>query len=127
MFAMSGNPVLELVSEIIYDFSQSFLPYGMFWRHRDRARAYAIHRRDLAKAILDHDPEIALVHSRRCQHLVVQWAREDEELDPRREPQTDDDIRVGADLICWRIRRHDCQRGTARRRRWGERGGGKEW
>src|SRR3546814_10103308 len=45
MFAMSGNPVLELVSEIIYDFSQSFLPYGMFWRHRDRARAYAIDRK----------------------------------------------------------------------------------
>src|SRR3546814_7305566 len=67
MFAMSGNPVLELVSEIIYDFSQSFLPYGLFWRHRDRARAYAIHRRDLAKAILDHDPEIALVHSRRSE------------------------------------------------------------
>src|SRR3546814_2864776 len=84
---MSFDPLLELVSEIIYDFSQSFLPYGMFWRHRDRARAYAIHRRDLAKAILDHDPEIALVHSRRCQHLVVQWAREDEELDPRSEPQ----------------------------------------
>src|SRR3546814_13215401 len=115
MFAMSGNPVLELVSEIIYDFSQSFLPYGMFWRHRDRARAYAIHRRDLAKAILDHDPEIALVHSRRCQHLVVQWAREDEELDPRTDPQTELDLRVRADLLCWLRGRPDCNPAPARR------------
>src|SRR3546814_4538692 len=71
MFAMSGNPVLELVSEIIYDFSQSFLPYGMFWRHRDRARAYAIHRRDLAKAILDHDPE--KIGRASCRERVCQY------------------------------------------------------
>src|SRR3546814_15423519 len=89
MFAMSGNPVLELVSEIIYDFSQSFLPYGMFWRHRDRARAYAIHPRDLAKAILDHDPQIALVHLRLFKQLVVPWAREDDERDTRKRKSGD--------------------------------------
>lgn len=97
MFAMSGNPVLELISEIIYDFSQSFLPYGMFWRHRDRAQEYAMRRRDLALAILEGDPEIALVHSRRCQRLVVQWAAEDEGLDPRHEPGPDTQPDRGTD------------------------------
>src|SRR3546814_14351013 len=105
----------DLVSEIIYDFSRSFLPYGMFWRHRDRARAYALHRRDLAKAILDHDPEIALVHSRRCQHLVAQWARDADDLDPRREPQPDDDTRVGAALHRWRCGTPDSPPGPAGR------------
>src|SRR3546814_17354510 len=66
MFAMSGNQVLELVSEIIYAFSQSFLPYGMFWRHRDRARAYAMHRRDIPKATLHPNPDIAPVPSPPC-------------------------------------------------------------
>ncbi|MBW8297501.1 FCD domain-containing protein [Sphingopyxis sp.] len=99
MFAMSGNPVLELISEIIYDFSQSFLPYGMFWRHRDRAREYALHRRDLAKAILDGDSEIALVHSRRCQRLIVQWADEDAGIDPRNEPHPDDVFQADEGII----------------------------
>lgn len=89
MFEMAGNPVLQLISEIIYDFSQSFLPYGMFWRHRDRAREYAQCRRDLATAILAADAEIAVVHSRRCQRLVIKWAEEDAGLDPRHGPDQD--------------------------------------
>jgi len=75
---MSGNSVLVLLLEILYDFA------ALAWREDDvpinrpeRVMAYRKHRAQLADAILNGDEEIAKLASRRCSDLMSEWIHED--------------------------------------------------
>jgi DNA-binding FadR family transcriptional regulator len=77
LFDLTGNPVLGLYAAIIYDFSMTFLPEGIFRQRPERAHVFIRHRRKLAEAILDGDEELAAVFAQRCQDETVRWFNED--------------------------------------------------
>ncbi len=76
--AMSGNRVLELFLSIVYDLS-AFIgrDEDVYVNHPDRIEAYRAHRNRMAAAILDGDEELAVLATRRCSALVVDWIHED--------------------------------------------------
>lgn len=73
MFEMTENPVLQLIAEIIYDFSLSFLREGVFSKRPERAREYVRLRKKLTEAILDGDEGVAAVYAMKCQEEVIRW------------------------------------------------------
>jgi DNA-binding FadR family transcriptional regulator len=75
---MSGNKVISLFLLILYDFS------GMLGRSEDiyinrphRVGEYREKRNRLAEALLEGDPELAVVAARRCAMNATEWLLED--------------------------------------------------
>ncbi|MDD3799341.1 MAG: FCD domain-containing protein [Novosphingobium sp.] len=75
---MSGNTVLTLFLNILYDFT------ALLRRDEDvpvnrpeRVEAYRELRSRMARAILEGDEEIAIVATRRCSEIISDWMRED--------------------------------------------------
>ncbi len=77
MFEMTANPVMQLIAEIIYDFSLSFLKEGVFSQRPERAREYVRVRKKLTEAILDGDEGVAVIYAQKCQEEVIRWMDED--------------------------------------------------
>jgi DNA-binding FadR family transcriptional regulator len=75
---VSGNRVLELFLNIVYDLS-AFLgrDEDVYANHPDRIETYRSHRNRMAAAILDGDEEMAVLATRRCSAIVMQWIHED--------------------------------------------------
>ena len=75
---MSGNKVISLFLLILYDFS------GMLGRNEDiyinkphRVGEYREKRNRLAEALLEGDPELAVVAAKRCAMNASEWLLED--------------------------------------------------
>ena len=75
---MSGNKVISLFLLILYDFS------GMLGRNEDlyinrpqRVAEYREKRNRLAEALLEGDPEMAVVAAKRCAMNASEWLLED--------------------------------------------------
>ena len=75
---MSGNGMLSLFLDILYDFT------ALLRRREDvlinrpaRVEAYRNLRGRMARAILEGDEEIAVVTTRRCSELISEWLHED--------------------------------------------------
>ena len=77
MFAMTENPVLQLIAAITYDFSLTFLGKGIFTQRPERAREYVRVRKKLTEAILEGDENVAFVYAMKCQEEVLRWLNED--------------------------------------------------
>jgi DNA-binding FadR family transcriptional regulator len=77
VFSLAGNPVLRLFSEVIMDYSLTFVATGVFSKRVDRAHEYATLRNRLGRAILDRDSEVAYTLARRCGGLVRRWMERD--------------------------------------------------
>lgn len=75
---MSGNSVLSLFLNILYDFT-ALLRRGedVLINSPARLEAYRILRGRMAQAILEGDEEIAVVATRRCSELISDWLHED--------------------------------------------------
>jgi DNA-binding FadR family transcriptional regulator len=77
---MSGNSVLSLFLNILYDFSGMVTRNEDFFRNRpDRVEVYRTRRNQLAKAILDSDEELAVLAAKRCR-VIFDEAVEDTEM-----------------------------------------------
>ena len=76
--ALSGNRMLTLFLQILYDFS-ALLRRGddMFQQRSPRLAAYRDMRSQLARAVMNRDKEIAIVLARRYSALVNAWLKED--------------------------------------------------
>lgn len=77
VFSLASNPVLRLFSEVIMDYSLTFVAKGVFSKRVDRAQEYATLRNRLGKAISERDSEIAYTLARRCGSLVREWMERD--------------------------------------------------
>ena len=78
MSALSGNHVIALFLQILYDFSAS-LPRDedMFRNHPERVAEYRAKRNRLAEALLAGDEEIAVVAAKRCAQASAGWMLQD--------------------------------------------------
>ncbi len=75
---MSGNSVLVLLLDILYDFAAlARREDDVLVNRPERVIAYRKHRAQLADAILNGDEEIAKLASRRCSDLISEWIHED--------------------------------------------------
>lgn len=76
--ASSGNRVLSLFLDILYDLGTNFRPeHDVFLGRPDRVQAYRQQRAPLIAAILDRDPNIAGLLANRTSELHRQWQAED--------------------------------------------------
>ena len=75
---MSGNSVLVLLLEILYDFAAlARREDDVLVNRPERVIAYRRLRAQLADAILDGDEEISKLASRRCSDLISEWIHDD--------------------------------------------------
>ncbi|MGJ3627917.1 hypothetical protein AB5I41_14710 [Sphingomonas sp. MMS24-JH45] len=75
---MAGNAVLALFLAIVYDLSALVRRDEDIYVHRpERVEAYRAHRNRMAEAILDGDEEMAVLATRRCTAVVIEWMKED--------------------------------------------------
>jgi len=80
---MSGNKVLALFLNILYDFCAQVPPERDVYRNRpDRIRTYWEARAGMVNAILARDGEVAAVYATRCADMVANWMRVDFEFAP---------------------------------------------
>jgi len=71
---MSGNRVLTLFLEILYDFLVLRSSAIENWfNQRKRVSRYLILRGRLCEAILEGDEEVAVLLTRRCTRVVTGW------------------------------------------------------
>lgn len=71
---MSGNAVLALFLNILYDFCSRVSPEDDVYRHQpNRRKVYMEARTGMVKAIIAGDEEIAAVYARRCANMVAKW------------------------------------------------------
>lgn len=80
---MSGNRVVSLFLEILYDFS-SMLGRGedIYVNRPDRVAEYREKRNRLAEALIEGDVELAVVAAKRCAMTSTDWMLEDAERGP---------------------------------------------
>jgi DNA-binding FadR family transcriptional regulator len=75
---MSGNSVLVLLLEILYDFAAlARREDDVLVNRPERVNAYRKHRAQLGEAILNGDEEISRLASFRCSDLITEWIHED--------------------------------------------------
>jgi GntR family transcriptional repressor for pyruvate dehydrogenase complex len=75
---LSGNNVLRLFLETLYDFCSQLGATDDIYRGRpDRVKEYWLLRDQLVDAVLSGDEELAPTFARRCSLLAAQWAVED--------------------------------------------------
>jgi DNA-binding FadR family transcriptional regulator len=85
MSEMSGNEVISLFLEILYDCSSLLSPdEDLFRNHPDRVEEYRGKRNKLAVALLDGDEEIAVLAASRLTAATAEWMISQLE---RREPK----------------------------------------
>ncbi|MBD3759614.1 MAG: FadR family transcriptional regulator [Rhizorhabdus sp.] len=71
---MSGNGVLALFLNILYDFCSRVQPENDVYRHQPgRRKSYTEARTGMVKAIIAADEEIAAVYAKRCANMVAKW------------------------------------------------------
>lgn len=76
---MSGNKVLSLYLEILYDFASMIgRDRDLYLNRAERVAEYRSKRNLMAEAILDGDEELAVLSARRCTMDVASWILEDE-------------------------------------------------
>lgn len=89
---MSGNSVLVLLLEILYDFAAlARREDDVLVNRPERVIAYRKHRAQLADAILNGDEEIAKLASKRCSGLISEWIHDDFEGRTFNGPETQAD------------------------------------
>jgi GntR family transcriptional repressor for pyruvate dehydrogenase complex len=75
---MSGNSVLALFLDIIYDLAGRVgRDEDVYAHHPERSELYRQHRHRMAQAILEGDEEIAVLATQRCSAIVAEWLAED--------------------------------------------------
>ena len=75
---MSGNAVLALFLDIIYDLAGRVgRDEDVYAHHPERIELYRQHRNRMAQAILEGDEEIAVLATQRCSAIVAEWLAED--------------------------------------------------
>ncbi len=75
---MSGNQVLTLFLNTLYDFTALLRrEEDVLLNRPERVEAYRELRTRMARAILEGDEEIAIVATRRCSDMVSDWMHED--------------------------------------------------
>lgn len=75
---MSGNSVLSLFLNILYDFTALLRrDEDVLLNRPERVEAYRELRARMARAIFEGDEEIVIVTSRRCSEVISEWMRED--------------------------------------------------
>lgn len=75
---LSGNRVLKLLLQIVYDLAARVNPEeDVYLNHPERIKLYRKSRNRMVQAILEGDEELAVLMSRRCSRYVAQWVRED--------------------------------------------------
>jgi DNA-binding GntR family transcriptional regulator len=75
---LSGNTVLELFLNIVYDLAARVSGEDdVYVNHPERIEQYRAHRNRMAAAILDGDEELAVLATRRCSAIVTDWMNED--------------------------------------------------
>lgn len=75
---MSGNSVLTLFLNILYDFTAVMRrDEDVLLNRPTRVETYRELRLRMARAILDGDEDYAIVSTRRCSDVVSDWMRED--------------------------------------------------
>ena len=75
---ISGNRVLELFLNIVYDLSAFISRVEDVYVNRpERIELYRSHRNRIADAILEGDEEMAVLATRRCSAIVAEWIHED--------------------------------------------------
>lgn len=75
---LSGNTVLELFLNIVYDLAARVSGEDdVYANHPERIEQYRAHRNRMAAAILDGDEELAVLATRRCSAIVTDWMNED--------------------------------------------------
>lgn len=74
---MSGNQVIALFLDILYDFS-TMLDRGqdIYINRPDRVNEYRAKRNRLAEAVLEGDVEVTIVAARRCAMNISEWMME---------------------------------------------------
>jgi DNA-binding FadR family transcriptional regulator len=78
MSDLSGNRVIALFLEILYDCSALLSPEeDLFRNHHDRVDEYRAKRNRLAAALLDGDEEIAVVAAARLASTAAEWMMQD--------------------------------------------------
>jgi GntR family transcriptional repressor for pyruvate dehydrogenase complex len=74
----SGNDVLGLFLEILYDLAGRLKPeQDVYMGRPDRIAEYRIRRNWIAEAILQKDEELAALASQRCNSSIAKWMAED--------------------------------------------------
>lgn len=75
---MSGNTILTLFLNTLYDFTALLRPNEDVLLNRpERVDTYRELRARMARAILEGDEEIAIVATRRCSDMISEWMHED--------------------------------------------------
>ena len=75
---MSGNRVMTLFLNILYDFAAHLRPgEDVLVNRPQRVEAYREQRRRMARAILDGDEELAVLATKRCSRIITRWMHED--------------------------------------------------
>jgi DNA-binding FadR family transcriptional regulator len=75
---ISGNKVLSLFLEILYDFASMISREADIYVNRpERIEEYRSKRNRMAEAILEGDEEVAVLAARRCTMNVTEWMMED--------------------------------------------------
>jgi GntR family transcriptional repressor for pyruvate dehydrogenase complex len=76
---LSGNRLIGLFLEILYDFSAMLdLNKNAYIQHPERVREYRARRNQIAQAVLDREAELAVVVARRCGQVSGPWMHGDD-------------------------------------------------
>jgi DNA-binding FadR family transcriptional regulator len=75
--SLSGNPVLELYTEVLVDFAGSYVGSSVYAGHPERIAKYCSVRNELLEAIVTGDEQIAVLLSHRRSDLINSWLEQD--------------------------------------------------
>jgi GntR family transcriptional repressor for pyruvate dehydrogenase complex len=75
--SLSGNPVLELYTEVLVDFAGGYVGSSVYAGHPERIAKYCPVRNELLEAVMGGDEQIAQLLSYRRSDLIVGWLEQD--------------------------------------------------
>jgi GntR family transcriptional repressor for pyruvate dehydrogenase complex len=75
--ALSGNPVLQLYTEVLVDFAGSYVGESVYAGHPERVPRYCATRKELLESILGGDEQVAQLIALRRSDMIVGWLQED--------------------------------------------------